>query len=486
MHAGRSREGSSGAAWVRRLGGLMRGRRLDAVLVFFISLVFLLCLEGNLRFKAREGIYFQEWSSEEMMQTVSIQDLRDKPFRSLWYLHVSPPLGDAVRAAVAAFHPSEGGRTLVEAVDRTLYVLWAIAYALVCAIACAWVSGVTSHRLAGIAAALAVMLHPAMIFYATMLDTTMLSTLVFTWMAFELWRFCRGYGSTPRLATAFVAAYLTRSVFQWPALLVLLACLVLARASWKKTLIVVGIAAGVVAGYTIKQSVLFGIPYTSSFAGMNFCRAIGGCEKLGKNELAAADAFLHHQPPADAAEVLSRDQKLKGVNYNALPKLADHKRELLAYGKTISHRTLSEIADVLGKNTRRFLDPSSQYTPHVIVDALPWRQRYDVVFSKLPLLELVSASLLWWIWRNRRWRHLRRGLAVGLLVGYIGVVSIVFERGENQRFKFFIEPILIVLIVSQATDAACFIATLLRRKLVATTTSPWHRGKWRTSSSFTG
>jgi hypothetical protein len=49
-----------------------------------------------------------------------------------------------------------------------------------------------------------------------------------------------------------------------------------------------------------------------------------------------------------------------------------------------------------------------------------------------------------------------RGLGLALPVLFVFAASVMFERGENMRFKFFVEPVLYVFIVSQ-------LGTLARR-----------------------
>jgi hypothetical protein len=87
------------------------------------------------------------------------------------------------------------------------------------------------------------------------------------------------------------------------------------------------------------------------------------------------------------------------------------------------------------------------------VDRLPWREAYDQVFSGdlLPWAVIVAASLAF----ARTWRRWRVALAVALPVVYVFLVSVMAERGENMRFKFFLEPTFYVLVASQAYWTGC-------------------------------
>lgn len=84
---------------------------------------------------------------------------------------------------------------------------------------------------------------------------------------------------------------------------------------------------------------------------------------------------------------------------------------------------------------------------------LPWRNAYDFFLSKTILVFLLIISTAIWVAEHRKGRELLRGLGMGLLFAYIVAVSIVFERGENQRFKFFLEPVMLMFIISQLATA---------------------------------
>jgi len=90
-----------------------RGRWVVGIVLGLLATVLLLGLEAHFRPFARDGLYFQAWSSETMMQTVSIEDLRDEPLRTLWYLHIQPPAYDAIRALIAHFYWSDDSMTML-------------------------------------------------------------------------------------------------------------------------------------------------------------------------------------------------------------------------------------------------------------------------------------------------------------------------------------------------------------------------------------
>jgi hypothetical protein len=83
------------------------------------------------------------------------------------------------------------------------------------------------------------------------------------------------------------------------------------------------------------------------------------------------------------------------------------------------------------------------------VDRLPWRRAFDSVFSGATLVVLLAAAAAAWLVRARR-GQVRVGLALALPVAYVFAVSVLFEGGENMRFKFFLEPALFVFLAAQA------------------------------------
>ena len=98
-----------------------------------------------------------------------------------------------------------------------------------------------------------------------------------------------------------------------------------------------------------------------------------------------------------------------------------------------------------------WLRPSTSHSRNVLVAALPWRPLGDWLFSGWRLLLVLGAACASWLWHTRGERGaLLRGLGLALPVTYFASVSIVFESGENMRYKFFVEPLLALLVLDQA------------------------------------
>ena len=321
---------------------------------------------------AAYGLYFQNWSIETMMQTVSIEDLREDPIRSLWYLHIQPPAFDTIRAFLAQISGSDVpvGELLLR-VDRSLLILWAFLYGTTIFVVFWWLSDITGIVFATMSALL-FSAHPALIFYATTSDTTLLSAFLIVCFCYLLW--CINDGRTVPiwlLASSFLALFFTRSVFQWQWLLILPICLVLLRLHARKVLLLLVITAALVGLYTAKQMSLFGISSTSSFTGLNLCRAIGLTRAWEYYERAAAP---DEQTSSALPRVLTRVEKVGGsVNYNNAHYLEINRRLQRECLRHLLNTSPRQLAGAALENLMIYLRPSSRYIPHVIVDRLPWR-----------------------------------------------------------------------------------------------------------------
>ena len=401
---------------------------------------------------AADGVHFQQHSSEDMMQTVSLADLRHHPWQTLLALHIQPPLLDGLRALLARLWPELRNKALVLAVDRALYFLWTLAYAAMGVLVFRWLERLLGSTRVALAAAAAFLLHPAALYYGTYLDGTFLTSLGVLWLCYSLWAM-PGRGTTLSMGAAYLFLFLLRSIFQWPALVVLLAALLLRRAPRRRVLAFAACCGVVVAGLMLKQYLVFGSTSTSSFAGSSCLKALGELPEMGKvgSEAVALGPLLRSRAWAEYPLALTRESKVTGAhNYNHLADLANERRLLGECVERMRSDPLSRTLRAWLTNLSVFLEPSSQYlTTHAIVDHLPWRGLYDWVFSGSRLLLLLAAAAVVWA-RGRRGRaELARGLGLALPVGFVIAACVAFERDENMRYKFFVEPVLYVFIASQ-------------------------------------
>jgi hypothetical protein len=429
----------------------MKQRVVAAIVLGIVATVGLLLLEARLT--DRSGRIVGP-SSEDLMQTVSVADLRLQPWQTLLYLHIQPPLFDALRAALV--HTVGRGQeyaALVVTVDRWLLRLWALVYGATVGLVCLWLADLCESVWISLVAAALWALTPPMLLYPTCLGTDALPALGMLWCLYELWR---GRSVAAALATIFV--FLMRSHFQWPFALLMAGGVLVRGAGRRKTLLFLGIVLLVMLPMYIKQWVSFRMWTTSSFFGYNACRSLGVAREPGtvrepQIEIAAASH----------ARALTRFRKPSGhPNYNQVEWLRRARQEERVYWAAVRGSTLAGLLNAWATNAWIFLQPSSSFARSPVTAALPWRATYDRLSSRIPLLVLCLLSCLLWLWRAP-WRVLLRRSALALPVLYVACISILFERGDNMRYRFFIEPILFVLVVASACEFVRRICSWRRR-----------------------
>lgn len=421
------------------------------VLLGLVLMLFLVLLEGWFASFARDGLYYHALSSESMMQTVSISDLKEQPLLSLWNIHIQPPGFDAIRAVLALVSKSEAqnDHELLRRVDSSLYALWIMVYGLAGFIMFQWISQMTSVGF-GLCATILFLIHPACVFYATFLDTTFLSATLVLLLYYLLWRLKENKGvPTVLLVLSFLALFLTRSLFQWQFLMVLAGTLTLMKVPSRKIILFVVLAGIPVGVYTAKQTYQFGLTDTSSFVGLNLIRSIG----LRPDYAGVMKDFpADYSPGPNQATVLSRKEKIDGsVNFNNEFYLDVNRALLHEYFRRLYATPFSHIFMEYRKNLRIYFGPSRDPSRHVIVDRLPWRSTYDFIFSAPVLPVLLVISFVFWIANGKGTNYISSlGFCLPLVI--IAVLSVLCDQGENARFKFFIEPVIYVFLATNLHD----------------------------------
>lgn len=428
---------------------------LIGCLVFLLGFLIDMGLQALLRPYARDGIYFQAWSSEDMMQTVSLRDLRLAPVESLLNIHIAPPGFDLLRALLAQLWPASDLQSLLRRVDSSLYVLWAVLLGLLGGVIFLWLSHRTHPVLAGLSA-LVFVLHPASIFFATFLDTTLPTSVLVLAAYYMLWRM-RG-GMTASLAVFCLlglALFFTRSIFQLPFLILLAICACLlgaARRWWAVFILVTGLVGGI---YTLKQWLQFGIPTTSSLAAVNLSNSVGAGLSTRNYAAYLQDPRNLKVTDGNRADVLVSTTKLDGQpNFNNLNYLTLDQTLYRRFEDRVLHATPGALLSSYAENLAIYFEPSSWYSSdNVIVDRLPWRSLYDRVFSAPVLPVLLVAGTAFWLVQIIRGTLYSKGLGVALPAAFIFLASVLLDKGENMRFKYFLEPLMFVFIISQVSCA---------------------------------
>jgi hypothetical protein len=416
-----------------------------AILIF--GLLFQVALRHQAQPYLTDGHQREWFSSETLMQTVSILDLRDSPLESLTHIHIQPPGFDLARAILVHLWPSLDIHAALKQVDDALYLVWSILYGVCGLLMFRWLSGLVGKTIA-LLASLLFLLHPAALVYSTLLDTTLLSSVLVLWMYYSLWKLRRGCPSIFAVTASSVLLFFFRSLFQLPFLLVMAVSLYLLKVPWRTVVLFLLITGGICGSYVAKQYGQFGLLSTSTFTGLNLVRSAGVMKYTWPYEV-DPDGEL----PSALPRVLTRKNKLDGsLNYNRLC-YVEFDRQLESEYKT--YLTTAPVAVLLSayyNNLKIYWRPSSTYSPRKHIELLPWKSVYDLIFSGPVLIVLLSLAGVIWLAQGRREKDYACRVAMLLPAFYIFAISILCEQGENHRFKFFLEPVFYVFIVWQFHD----------------------------------
>jgi hypothetical protein len=402
-----------------------------------------------------------------MMQTVSIIDLQNAPIETLYNIHIQPPGLDLIRAILVNLWPAQTPNISLLHVDFLLYLLWALLYGLLGLIVYLWMVKLTGVKFAIIAAAV-FLLHPACLYYATFLDTTLLTSLLVLLLYYQLWKTKNNYDvSIPLIIATILALFFTRSIFQLPFVVMVGFSFFLVGMPKRTILLILLITGGITGLYTVKQYYQFGILSTTSFTGLNLNRSVGNDIMTDYRDYLKFNSNLELRE-SGLPETLIRTEKLNGeTNFNNIKYLELNQQVIEQYTKYIHATPLSQLIMSFYQNLQIYLQPSSRYEEHEIVDRIPWRSFYDQIFSSPVLILLVLFLGTPWLARViKRKDHIA---SIGLLFPglYIFLSTVLLEKGENNRFKFFLEPVVFVFLVSQLylTGRQIYQRVLIKRPL---------------------
>jgi len=417
---------------------------LASAALLILGLLFQVALRHQAQANLIDGQEREWMSSEALMQTVSIQDLRDAPAESLTHIHIQPPGFDLARAILVHLWPSLEIHAALKHVDHALYLLWSILYSLCGLLMFWWLSGLVGKTISFVASLL-FLLHPAALVFATLLDTTLLSSVLVLWMYYSLWKLRRGHSSIFAVTASSVLLFFFRSFFQLPFLLVMAVSLYLLKVPWRTVVLFLLIAGGICGSYIAKQYRQFGLLTTSSFTGLNLVRSAGIMKYTWPYEVDPDGALPNTLP-----NVLTRKSKVDGsLNYNNLCYVEFDRQLKNEYRNYLSSTPVAVLLRAYYNNLEIYWHPSSSYLPRKHIDLLPWKSAYDWIFSGPVLIVLLSLAGVMWLAKGLRQRDHSCRVAILLPGLYVFAISILFEQGENHRFKFFLEPVFFVFIVSQ-------------------------------------
>lgn len=431
------------------------------------------------------GVQFDSVAVQEIWQALPVELLQQAPGASLWALHSQPPLYNALLAAVLA---------TADWPDAALRAVFAMAAAstllLLFLLMRAWH---TPPWLAGVATA-AVGLNPSFIGYEHWPFYAILEPpfLVMTTLSATAWA-----GPDKRAATwaraAFAAsaggAVLLRALFHpaWAAAIAVPVLLVRRRAGRLSAQDVAAAAAPVACGVAlmVKTAIVAGTFATSSWTGLNVAhtafaavsdREAAALESAGRiSPLHRVGMFApieQYRPFASIIEsalprpvptgvaALDLERKASGQpNFNHLW-YAGISRLLLRDALTVVRVAPARVATVVGRALALFCRPTSEYggiarTVQTVGVLEAWYRQVLYPGNSIAVVVLaIAATTLfagWSAWPGRTDGQSLDPAGAGVLlttVVWVVVVANVAEYGENNRFRFAIDPLMVAALTA--------------------------------------
>ncbi len=468
---------------------LSREAGARAAVIWFLVYV-LVCLTGQ---KFNTDYLNYGW------QLIPWDILSTDPLRSVFYLHIQPPLWNLLLGTTAWLSPLS---------DRiTLQVLMAMI-----GIAVAWLAAVLARRLGlsrntAVIVALIATLHPE-VFKGSFEPTYELATaglllLVLIAVA-DLSRKENVRRSLVVLASAVTVTALTRSLYHpiWAMLIVIFGLwLMRHRINWKSTLLVLSIPVILMGGWMVKNEVVFGHATMSSWFGMNLQRAV--IPVLPKDQL---DEMYAQGQVSDIAMIgpFGKYDLYKDVVEPCVPKhnfraLVELTRTTDEWSPNFNAECFLPIFDQAGKDafavikehpeawlegrlwslrTTVAVSPIPSESPSFVVRGLDqlfsiarldfegvlstkgWgtpiygqlEARTDFGLMLIPMYLFVGFLGLWHIIQRARRKALSSTAPIylvgSLTVAFTVIVGAIAELGEQSRFRTMVDPIVTVMVLA--------------------------------------
>ena len=425
--------------------------------------------------------------------------LSTDPLRSVFYLHIQPPLWNLLLGTTAWLSPFS---------DRlTLQVLMAII-----GVAVAWLAAVLARRLGlsrntAVIAALIATLHPE-VFKGAVEPTYELATaglllLVLIAVA-DLSRKENVRRSLVILASAVTVTALTRSLYHpvWAIVIVIFGLwLVRHCINWKSTILVLSIPVIFMGGWMAKNEVLFGHATMSSWFGMNLQRAV--IPVLPKDQLdemyatgqvsdiAMIGPFGNYELYQDVVEPcmpehgfralteLTRTTNQWSPNFNAecfLPIFDQAGKDAIAVikehpeawleGRLWSLRTTIAVSPIPSESKSEVMTGLDRVFSIARLDfggvlsTKGWgtpiygqlEARADFGLMLIPMYLTIGWIGLWQIVQRLRRRKLSAASTIYVVgsftVAFTVIVGAIAELGEQSRFRTMIDPIVTVMFLA--------------------------------------
>ncbi len=414
-------------------------------------------------------------------QALPMDAMRRNLAESLWNLHAQPPLFNLYGFVIQKLFGLPNHLTAQHYVQIVLgSIMSGMLYSIL--------RHLIRRPRTAFVAALIISLNPVIFLYESFILYTLLTAFLAVAAVFALVRFCET--SRPSRLLIFVGVVniliLTRSAYHAILLVPILVLVgILAARQWRRVIPLALLICLPTLGWYAKNQVKFGFFGASSWMGSNMWRCVSS--NYSKEELWAfqregvldreAVMCKYFDPPSDFRElgfdktstidVLSRDD-YNNINMIdiSLMHLRNAKR-LKAHDPRHYYENVVRAYGFLCKpsnETRPLTDNTHRIMPHIwLASHLNGRKlahatnaRFGTSFTSFYQL-LIPFSVLVFLLRLalrarfswQRWIGLVRANAVaatmaGIIV-YVTLVSCLFEYGENCRFKFSIEAVILML-----------------------------------------
>jgi hypothetical protein len=451
------------------------------------------------------GVWCAAWAAGVRFMTYAHwQDidpvlLEQAPWQSLFHLHAQPPLLNAVAALGLALFGS--------AASKAWYVLFALLALATVQLTFKLVEALTASRGVALVTALLLLVSPSFIAYSHLFLYMLPAALLATASAWVV-RGAVEDGGWPRLAL--VAAVFGTAPLLWAAfhpvwLLLATPWVVWVSAARRRALLAMSVAIVVLAACILKNGLLFDSWQMSSWSGMNLARVTVQQLPQAQRKKLVASRLLSRISLIDPFADLGRYRAVPDPAPTGVP-LLDMARK---HGgeRNLHHLKYVAVARRYGRDATRllrarprrylrtvrdgfwqlYLHPASDhFETQPAIEQLGWYDRaYELVVYGRPLehtfpdpkkpkppwttaIESGILLRLWflavliggplWVVRLGRAGRLRSpdGATVASLVGVLWYVTLICnatEFGENQRFRFVVEPIAFVLAAAGLTAA---------------------------------
>ena len=394
------------------------------------------------------GFYFQETSSDALMQTLEIRALVSDPIQSIWYLHVNPPLFDIIRLLLIIPDYLLGNDITDMLVDRRLYLFYALLFSCMGVLVYRTLRLLDCSQLGSIVIVLVWSIYPGNISMATYLDPTYLSAFLLMFATYQgmVWMRSRRTRNAYWTLIALLLLSWTRSLFQvqflLPIILIAIYRFIRKRECSPKSIVRLALVL-MLAALPLKQFALFGTYSTSSFV---------GAHQLGLIQYEPTDEELSAVRVPDR---LIRNASKVESKYNSLANATLNFQQESVFRDRLRDAPLSSISQIPStvlKVGRNALSATQEYQPNQASEQLPWASLSRWLFSGWRYLAFAVIGLAGLAARGRfgdsRVRVLLLATAavgIQILMGALRSRSGVFQWVEANRLKFIIEPMIFCL-----------------------------------------